>query len=80
MTSLTEQIIELNANYNELGEDLVLLESVLQADQRENAFPREYVASSLARVTDYIQQHTEAINQMAEYLSTTPKGFATPHQ
>ena len=75
MTTFTEQIIELNANYNYLGEDLVLLESVLQASQQENDFPREYIASSLTRVTDYIQQHTEAINQLSEYLSTAPKGF-----
>lgn len=80
MTSLTEQIIELNANYNDLGEDLVLLESVLQANQRENDFPEELVASSLTRVNDYIHQHTGEINHLAEYLRTTPKGFATPHQ
>lgn len=72
MTALAEQIIELNANYNYLGEDLVLLESVLQAIQRENDFPEELAASSLTRVTDYIQQHTGTINQMAEYLISLP--------
>ena len=80
MRTITENIIELNANYNYLGEDLVLLESVLQASQRENDFPREYVTASLTRVTDYIQQHTEAINQLSEYLSTAPKGFSRVHQ
>lgn len=75
MTSLTDQLIELNANYNYLGEDLVMLESVLQAAQRENDFPEDLVVSSLTRVNDYIHQHTGEINQMAEYLHTAPKGF-----
>ena len=72
MTTFTEQIIELNINFNCLGEDLVLLESVLQASQRENDFPEEYVASSLTRITDYIQQHIEAISQLAQYLILPP--------
>lgn len=75
MNLLTEQIIELNSNYNELGEDLVLLESVLQAAQTENGFPKEFVASSLTRVTDYIRQHTEAIDQLAQFLTFPSKAF-----
>ena len=69
MNTLADQIIELNANYNDLGEDLVLLEAVLQADRTENDFPREYIAASLIRVNDYIHQHTEAINQLSEYFT-----------
>ena len=72
MTTVLEQIIELNANYNYLGEDLVLLESVLQAVHTENDFPHEFVASSLIRVTDYIQQHTSAINQLSQFLVLPP--------
>ena len=69
MNTLSEQIMELNANYNELGEDLLLLESLLQSAPKESAFPREYVSSSLIRINDYIQQHTKAINHMSEYLT-----------
>ena len=69
MNRLFEQIIELNENYNELGEDLLLLESVLQASEKENCFPKGYVTSSLRRINDYIQQHTKAINQMSEFLA-----------
>ncbi len=75
MITLAEQIIELNTNYNCLGEDLVLLESVLQASQKENDFPREFVASSLLRTADYIQQHTKAIDQLAQYLSSPSTAF-----
>lgn len=75
MLTQTEQIIELNINYNCLGEDLVLLESVLQTAQTENDFPKEFVASSLTRVTDYIQQHTKAIDQLSQFLSSPSKAF-----
>lgn len=75
MLTQTEQIIELNINYNCLGEDLVLLESVLQAAQTENNFPKEFVASSLTRVNDYIRQHTEAIDQLAQFLTVPSKAF-----
>lgn len=68
MKELSEQIVELNNNYNCLGEDLVLLESVLQAAQAENDFPKEFVDSSLTRITYYIQQHTEEINQLTQFL------------
>ena len=74
MLTQTEQIIELNSNYNELGEDLVLLEAILQASCKENDFPGEYVASSLTRIGDYIQQHIEAIHQLAGFLTSAPKG------
>lgn len=80
MSILTQQIIELNQNYNDLGEDLVLLESVLLASRGEHDFPGEYILSSLTRVTDYIQQHTEEINHLAEYLCAAPKGFPKSFQ
>lgn len=72
MNPFTEQIAELNINYNCLGEDLVMLEAVLQADPKEAGFPEEFSASSLTRINDYIQQHTEAINQLSEYLAAAP--------
>lgn len=75
MLTQTEQIIELNINYNCLGEDLVLLESVLQTAQTENDFPKEFVVSSLTRVTDYIRQHTKAIDQLSQFLSSPSKAF-----
>lgn len=75
MNTLSEQIIELNSNYNELGEDLLLLEAVLQSDPKERDFPREYVSSSLARINDYIQQHTEAINQLSQFLTLPSTAF-----
>lgn len=64
-----EQLTELHQNYNDLGEDLLLLESVLLAAESETSFPEEYVASSLCRMGDYIRQHTSEINQLSHILS-----------
>lgn len=75
MHTQKEQLVELNITYNCLGEDLVLLESVLQAARTENDFPKEFVDSSLTRITDYIQQHTEAIDQLAQFLILPTKVF-----
>lgn len=68
MEKQIELIIELNQNFNDLGEDLILLESVLKAGQEDTGFPGEYIASSLARTADYVEQHTEAISQIARFL------------
>lgn len=39
MNQQLERIAELNRNFNDLGEDLVLLEAVLQASLGETEFP-----------------------------------------
>lgn len=72
MNRQLELIAELNENFNSLGEDLVLLESVLQAGGGETAFPGEYIASSLRRAADYVDQHTQAIHQLTRYLAGKP--------
>ena len=68
MNKMKEQIIELNQNYNDLGEDLVLFEAVVLAVQGENDFPEEYVASGLNRMLECIKQHTGDIRFFAELL------------
>lgn len=69
MNRQLELIAELNENFNNLGEDLVLLESVLQASRGETAFPGEYIASSLRRTADYVDQHTQTIHQLTHCLA-----------
>ena len=69
MNQITEQIAELNQTYSDLGEDLVLLVSVLQAVRRGSDFPPGAVTSSLSRVADYIEQHTGAIKALSRYLT-----------
>ena len=71
MNQITEQIAELNQTYSDLGEDLVLLVSVLQAARRGSDFPPGAVTSSLSRVADYIEQHTETIHQISQYLTAS---------
>ena len=68
MDKIREQIVELNQNYNDLGEDLVLLESVILAVQDENDFPQEYIVSSPKRMQECIKQHTGDIRFFAELL------------
>ncbi len=68
MNNIKDQITELNQNYNDLGEDLLLLEAVILATQRENEFPPEYVLSSLDRVMTCLRQHTEDICLLAKQL------------
>ena len=68
MTIRKDQIIELNQNYNDLGEDLLLLEAVILAAQEENGFPRAYVTSSLDRMLECIKQHTEDICILAKLI------------
>ena len=63
-----EYIDELNRNYNELGEDLLMLEAILSIPEGEGRFPGEYVASSLERIQDYARQHTREIDLLANCL------------
>lgn len=69
---IKEYIAELNQNYNDLGEDLVMLEAVLLAREGETGFPEEYITSSANRLADYIDQHVEELQQLAEYLARPP--------
>ena len=68
MKRINDQITELNQNYNDLGEDLLLLEAVVLAAGIENEFPEEYIASSLKRMEGCIRQHTEDIQFLANLL------------
>ena len=69
MNALMGQIEELNENFNELGEDLVLLESVAIAVQVGYPFPKEFVESEVKRVMDYIRQHLEDVRNLSGGLS-----------
>ena len=71
MNQQLERIAELNRNFNYLGEDLVLLEAVLQASLGETEFPEEYITSSLCRMVEYVDQHTEDICQLARQLANS---------
>ena len=68
MNRQLELITELNMNFSDLGEDLVLLEAVLQTDKEETEFPEEYIASSLRRMADCVEEHTKTIHQLTRYL------------
>ncbi|MBD5168728.1 MAG: hypothetical protein HDT20_01135 [Oscillibacter sp.] len=68
MNTIQDQITELNQSYNNLGEDLVLMESVMIAMEHENEFPTEYIASSLRRTMDYTEQHLKDVQHIAESL------------
>ena len=71
MNQQLERIAELNRNFNDLGEDLVLLEAVLQASLGETEFPEEYITSSLCRMVEYVDHHTEDICQLARQLANS---------
>ena len=68
MNTIQDQITELNQSYNNLGEDLLLMEAVLIAMEHENEFPTEYIASSLRRTMDYTEQHLKDVQHIAESL------------
>jgi len=71
-TNIRDHITELNQNYNDLGEDLLMLEAVLIASEGETGFPAEYVVSSLERIRDYTCQHTKDIEQLTQSLIAPP--------
>ena len=68
MSKMKEQIAELNQNYNDLGKALLLLEVVVPIVQSEKAFPQKYITSSIGRVIECINQHTEDIRFFAGLL------------
>ena len=70
MKKLTEQIIELHQNYNDLGDDLLLLEAVRLAVNGGIPFPQEYINSCFQRIKDQIDQHAGDIRLLSEFLSS----------
>ena len=66
--NVREYITEINQNYNELGEDLLMMEAVLIASEGETEFPGECVASSLERIQDYARQHIQEIDLLENCL------------
>lgn len=64
MSTLSEQIQDINTNFNDLGTDLVLLEALLQAIQGEHDFPEEYVESGLKWMEDAVLQHTGDLHNL----------------
>ena len=59
MNTLMSQINELNETFNELGEDLVLLEAL------GHPFPEDFLNSGLDRMTDYIHQHLNDVKNLS---------------
>ena len=68
MRTTYEMFIELNQTYNDLGEDLLMLEAVLMESDGETGFPVEYLLSSKRRLWDYICQHTKEIQKLTKGL------------
>lgn len=66
-----EYIAELNQNYNDLGEYLLMLESILLVPEGETGFPGECVASSLEHIQDYVQRHIQEIDLLSSCLIHT---------
>ena len=66
--AMEDRVTELNQNYNNLGEDLLLMEAVVIAMHHENEFPSEYITSSLCRMMDYTDQHLKEIRNLAKML------------
>ena len=62
-------IKEINQSYYDLGEDLLMLESLLLMPEGDTDFSEECAASSRKRVRDYAAQHIEEINQLIRYVS-----------
>ncbi|MBD5162093.1 MAG: hypothetical protein HDT14_08795 [Oscillibacter sp.] len=78
--NIKEYIEEINQNYNDLGENLLMLEAVLLAREEETGFPEEYIASSVKRLTDYIDQHVGELRQVAGILVRQPHQYAPRHR
>ena len=68
MSKLMVQIDELNANFNELGEDIVMLEALVIASHTGYKFPEEYIELGLKRIGDYIHQHLGDIQHISQIV------------
>lgn len=69
--TMREYIAELNQNYNDLGEDLLMLEAVLYAPEGETGFPEEYMESGLLRIQEYARVHIEDIGRIVRFLTAS---------
>lgn len=81
MSKLMEQVDELNETFNELGEDIVLLEALVFASHMGYDFPEEYLASGLKRMRDYIHQHLGDIQDLSRIVckhANLPQAAETP--
>ncbi len=65
MNTLMSQINELNETFDELGEDLVLLEALAIAVHMGHPFPEDFLNSGLDRMTDYIHQHLTDVKNLS---------------
>ncbi len=65
MNTLMSQINELNETFDELGEDLVLLEALAIAVHMGHPFPEDFLNSGLDRMTDYIHQHLNDVKNLS---------------
>lgn len=68
MSKLMAQVDELNENFNELGEDIVMLEALVIASHTGYEFPEEYIGSGLKRIGDYIHQHLGEIQHISQIV------------
>ena len=65
MNTLMSQINELNETFDELGEDLVLLEALAIAVHMGHPCPEDFLNSGLDRMTDYIHQHLTDVKNLS---------------
>ena len=68
MSKLMEQVDELNETFNELGEDIVLLEALVFASHMGYDFPEEYLTSGLMRIKGYIRQHLGDVQDLSRIV------------
>ena len=81
--NVREYIEELNRNYNSLGEDLLMFESLLTV--REGEKLEGCAAAALKRVQGYTVQHMEEIDLLTHCLvregtGTAPQGWTKTTQ
>lgn len=68
MSRLTEQIFEINENFNDIGADLVLLEALLREIEEGRNFPIEFIELGLKRLGEFLSQHTGDITYLSGLL------------
>lgn len=71
-TKIRKYIEEINQSYYDLGEDLLMLESLLLTPEGETCLLGKYAASSRERLRDYALQHMEEIDQLVSYAASAP--------
>ena len=68
MSKLMAQIDELNETFNELGEDIVILEALVIASHTGYQFPEEFLESGLKRIKGYIRQHLGDVQDLSRIV------------